>query len=91
MGIDLKRAHEHCSKHRKEIERSELCGCFYCEKIFTRCVRIVGLILSSVQHPDFNSRKNSCIACASGGFLEKMTAATPNGKPADLGAMMLLS
>jgi hypothetical protein len=35
MGIDLKRAHEHCSKHRKEIERSELCGCFYCEKIFT--------------------------------------------------------
>lgn len=23
-------AHDHCSLHRAEIERSELCGCFYC-------------------------------------------------------------
>jgi hypothetical protein len=27
---DILRAHKHCSKHREEIERSEVCGCFYC-------------------------------------------------------------
>ena len=35
MDIELKRAHEHCTKHRGEIERSELCGRFYCEKVFS--------------------------------------------------------
>ena len=28
------RAHRHSSKHRKEIERSAKCGCFFCISIF---------------------------------------------------------
>lgn len=28
------RAHVHSSSHREEIERSELCGCFYCLAVF---------------------------------------------------------
>jgi hypothetical protein len=31
----IKAAHKHSSIHRKEIEGSESCGCFYCFKIFT--------------------------------------------------------
>lgn len=27
-------AHKHCSLHRVELERSELCGCFYCFSTF---------------------------------------------------------
>jgi hypothetical protein len=27
-------AHEHCSINRVELERSEICGCFYCTAIF---------------------------------------------------------
>ena len=27
-------AREHCSLNRAELERSELCGCFYCMSIF---------------------------------------------------------
>jgi hypothetical protein len=27
-------AHKHCSLHRSELEKSELCGCFYCLAIF---------------------------------------------------------
>jgi hypothetical protein len=34
MGIDLRGAHKHSSKHREEMRNSDLCGCFYCEKIF---------------------------------------------------------
>jgi hypothetical protein len=30
----LRLAHRHCANHRAEIGRSELCGCFYCEKAF---------------------------------------------------------
>jgi len=26
----LKEAHQHCSRHRLEIECSHVCGCFYC-------------------------------------------------------------
>ena len=32
---DYIQAHEHASLHRDEIERSEICGCFYCLAIFT--------------------------------------------------------
>ena len=28
------RANKHCSNHRFEIERSEICGCFYCMSVF---------------------------------------------------------
>lgn len=28
-------AHKHSRNHREEIERSEICGCFYCIQIFT--------------------------------------------------------
>lgn len=31
----LVEAHKHSSKHREEILKSDLCGCFYCEAIFT--------------------------------------------------------
>lgn len=27
-------AHTHCSGHRNELEKSDLCGCFYCLAIF---------------------------------------------------------
>ena len=27
-------AHEHSSRHRPELKRSEVCGCFYCRKTF---------------------------------------------------------
>lgn len=30
----LEEAHKHSSKHREEMLKSELCGCFYCETIF---------------------------------------------------------
>jgi hypothetical protein len=32
---ELREAHKHSSKHREELERSEVCGCFYCERRFS--------------------------------------------------------
>ena len=35
MTVDeLKAAHKHCTANRAEIERSEFCGCFYCQSVF---------------------------------------------------------
>ena len=31
----IKQAHEGCSRHKKEITESSLCGCFYCLEIFS--------------------------------------------------------
>jgi hypothetical protein len=31
----LQAAHRHCINHRKELERSDVCGCFYCCRTFT--------------------------------------------------------
>jgi hypothetical protein len=31
---DYIRAHEHSSKHREELMKSDVCGCFYCLKIY---------------------------------------------------------
>jgi hypothetical protein len=31
---DLEAAHRHCIYHRVELERSSICGCFYCLSIF---------------------------------------------------------
>jgi hypothetical protein len=31
---DYTSAHEHCIRHRAELLRSDLCGCFYCCQIF---------------------------------------------------------
>ena len=31
----LRVAHKKCAGHRADIERSSLCGCFYCKEIFT--------------------------------------------------------
>ncbi len=28
--LDLKKAHKHSSFHRTEVEKSKVCGCFYC-------------------------------------------------------------
>ena len=28
-------AHEHSSNHREELMQSDLCGCFYCLKVFS--------------------------------------------------------
>jgi hypothetical protein len=32
--IELKLAYRHASNHRRQIESSEACGCFYCLAIF---------------------------------------------------------
>jgi hypothetical protein len=34
ISLRLKAAHKHCSNHRVELERSEICGCFYCLSTF---------------------------------------------------------
>ena len=34
MSNDIIEAHKHSSYHRKDLEKSEWCGCFYCLKIF---------------------------------------------------------
>ena len=31
---DIQAAHKHAIRHRREIEASELCGCFYCLATF---------------------------------------------------------
>jgi len=31
---DILRAHKHCIRHRAEIEKSSICGCFYCLRMF---------------------------------------------------------
>jgi len=31
---DVEAAHSHCALHRDEIERSSLCGCFYCQETY---------------------------------------------------------
>lgn len=31
-AADVETAHQHSISHRPEIERSEMCGCFYCRK-----------------------------------------------------------
>jgi hypothetical protein len=31
---ELRDTHRHSSYHRKKLEASSQCGCFYCEKIF---------------------------------------------------------
>ena len=33
-GQDYYKAHQYSSLHRKQIEASELCGCFYCLETF---------------------------------------------------------
>jgi len=33
-ALTTRGAHDHSSGHRKEIERSDSCGCFYCLAIF---------------------------------------------------------
>lgn len=30
----LNAAHHHSANHKAELERSEVCGCFFCEKLF---------------------------------------------------------
>jgi hypothetical protein len=34
MPERIREAHQHSSKHHSEILKSDLCGCFYCEKTF---------------------------------------------------------
>lgn len=34
MRDDVIQAHKHSARHREEIERSEMCGCFYCLNIY---------------------------------------------------------
>lgn len=31
---DLEQAHKHSISNKEEIEKSELCGCYFCKKIF---------------------------------------------------------
>jgi hypothetical protein len=32
--LDVIAAHEHCNCHRREVEASDFCGCFFCLSIF---------------------------------------------------------
>ena len=32
---DLEKAHKHSTNNKNEVLKSEICGCFYCCKIFT--------------------------------------------------------
>jgi hypothetical protein len=32
---EIKLAHKHSSNHRNEVEKSEICGCFYCCETFS--------------------------------------------------------
>lgn len=32
---DIILAHKKCINHRRELKSSQICGCFYCEEIFT--------------------------------------------------------
>ena len=32
---DIITAHEHSIRHKKELHESDICGCFYCCKIFS--------------------------------------------------------
>ena len=32
---DLEGAHEHSANHRDEVRVSDVCGCFYCRKIYS--------------------------------------------------------
>jgi hypothetical protein len=34
MEIDLEEAHKHSINNKREIEKSDTCGCFYCREIF---------------------------------------------------------
>ena len=34
MPPDIQKAHEHSFRNREELLRSDVCGCFYCEKTF---------------------------------------------------------
>ena len=34
-GALMTSAHEHCSHHPDEVRHSEVCGCFYCLKVFS--------------------------------------------------------
>ena len=31
---DLEKAHEYASKHRQELEKDKVCGCFWCMEIY---------------------------------------------------------
>lgn len=33
--LELEKAHRHSINNESEIEKSSVCGCFYCKKIFT--------------------------------------------------------
>ncbi len=34
MKTDTKQAHTHSSRHKAEVQASNVCGCFYCLKTF---------------------------------------------------------
>lgn len=34
MQYDVIAAHEFCSNHKPELEKNDICGCFYCLRIF---------------------------------------------------------
>ncbi len=73
-------AHKHSSNHREEIERSELCGCFYCLSVFpssdtTEWIDKIDGVASTVLCPSCGI--DSVIGSASGypitkGFLKTM-------------------
>ena len=47
---DLDFIHKHSIRHRPSIERSERCGCFYCEAIFSP-TEILDWVDDSAEYP----------------------------------------
>ena len=35
MPVNVRQAHDHCSRHRQEVLASNFCGCFYCRQTFS--------------------------------------------------------
>jgi hypothetical protein len=65
---DLLAANRHTSNNRAEIEASQVCGCFYCEKMFppTEIVAWGGLDVSSFDDPEsLNAGTALCPHCGS--------------------------
>ena len=35
IETDIQEAHKHSMRNRRELAKSETCGCFYCERVFS--------------------------------------------------------
>ena len=63
----LLEAHRHSTNNRATVERSSVCGCFYCMHVFraTDIVAWTGLDLSKFDDPEANADTALCPRCGS--------------------------